>query len=329
MPGHHAGNEQPADRGFGGDAVEDEGDRRRDQNAERAAGADRAGGDVVRVAAPAHFRNAHLADGGAAGGRRAGERGEDGAGAQVGNHQPARQAVEPAVERLVEVLAGGRGTDRRAHHHEHRDGDQRELVETGIERLGDDMHAVDALEDQQEDDRDRAEPEGDRHTRQQHQERRTRTMEPSVGSWALPALRACARIPRRLLRHAERRRPPAHQAEQFGEILQHQKAEPDRHRQIRNPKPRAPDRVRMPAFRPGLIPIVRAQDEQHHAEAHRQQARKQRQPVARTRAQDAAEGSQRSRGRASSARRRCRRKSPRRSSRSPRRSARSSVRLKM
>ena len=169
--GDHAGNEQPADRSLGGDAVEDEGDRRRNQNAERAAGADRAGGDLVRVAAPAHFRNAHLADGGAAGGRRAGERGKDGAGAQVGNHQPARQAVEPAVERFVEVLAGGRGTDRRAHHHEHRDGDQRELVETGIEGLGDDMHAVEALEDQQENNGDRAEPEGDRHTRQQHQQR--------------------------------------------------------------------------------------------------------------------------------------------------------------
>ena len=85
--------------------------------------------------------------------------------------QPAGQPVEPAVERLVEVLAGGRGADRRAHHHEHRDGDQREIVETGPERLGHDVHAVEALEDQQEDDRDRAEPEGDRNAGQQHQQR--------------------------------------------------------------------------------------------------------------------------------------------------------------
>ena len=103
---HHAGEEQTADRGLGGDAVEDEGDRRRDQNAERAAGADRAGGHVVRIAAPAHLRNAHLADGGAAGGRRAGERGEDGAGAEIGNDQAAGHAIKPAVERLVKILAG-------------------------------------------------------------------------------------------------------------------------------------------------------------------------------------------------------------------------------
>src|SRR6059036_3741614 len=65
-PWNHAGEEQAADRGLGGDAVEDEGDRGRDQDAERAAGAYRAGGDLVRIAAPAHLRDAHLADGGAA-----------------------------------------------------------------------------------------------------------------------------------------------------------------------------------------------------------------------------------------------------------------------
>src|SRR5450755_2716834 len=80
---HHAGEEQTADRGFGGNAVEDEGDRRWNQDTERAAGADRAGGHVVRIAAPSHLRNSHLADGRAAGGRGAGERGEDGAGAEI------------------------------------------------------------------------------------------------------------------------------------------------------------------------------------------------------------------------------------------------------
>ncbi len=152
QPRHHAGDEQTADRGLGGDAVEDEGDRRRNQNAERAAGADRAGGDVVRIAAPAHLRNAHLADGRAAGRRRAGERGEDRAGAEIGDHQPARQAVEPAVERLVEILAGRRGADRRAHHHEHRDRDEREFVEAGPEGLGNDVQRIEALEEHQKDD---------------------------------------------------------------------------------------------------------------------------------------------------------------------------------
>ena len=171
QPRHDPGDEEPADRGLGGDAVEDEGDRRRDQDAERSAGADRAGGDVVRVAAPAHLRDAHLADGGAAGGRGAGEGGEDRAGAEVGDDQPAGQAVEPAVKRLVEVLAGRRGADRRAHHHEHRDRDQRELVEPGPERLGDHVQGVEALEDRQEDERDRAEPERDRNAGEQDEQR--------------------------------------------------------------------------------------------------------------------------------------------------------------
>ena len=127
QPRQHAGKKQPADRGLGGDPVQDEGDRRRDQDAERAAGADRAGGHVVRVAAPAHFRNAHLADGGAAGGRRARERGKDRAGSDIGDHQTAGHAIEPAVERLVEVLAGGRRADRRAHHDEHGYRHQREV----------------------------------------------------------------------------------------------------------------------------------------------------------------------------------------------------------
>ena len=229
--GNHAGDEQPADRGLGGDAVEDEGDRRRNENAERAAGADRAGGDLVRIAAAAHLRNAHLADGGAAGGRRAGERREDRAGAEIGNHQPAGQPVEPAVERLVEILAGRRGADRRAHHHEHRDRDQGEFVEAGIEGLGDDLHAVEALEDQQKDDRDRAEAEGHRHARQQHQQGddeddgalRGRAHAPSVASFRSRSIAS------------ERRRRGRHQAEQFGDVLQDQKAEPDRHRRYREP----------------------------------------------------------------------------------------------
>ena len=178
---HHAGEEQTADRGFGGDAVEDEGDRRRNQDAERAAGADRAGGHVVRIAAPPHLRNAHLADGRAAGRRGAGERGEDGAGAEIGNHQSARHAVKPAVERLVEILAGRRRADRRAHHHEHRDRDQREFVEAGPERLGDDVHAVEALEQQQKDDRNRTEAERHRNARQQHQQRRDENESPLRG----------------------------------------------------------------------------------------------------------------------------------------------------
>ena len=167
--GHHAGKEQTADRGFRGNAVEDEGDRRRNQDSERAAGANRTGRHVVRISAPPHFRDAHLADGGAAGGRGAGERGEDGAGAEIGNDQAAGQAVKPSVERLVQILAGRRRADRGAHHHEHRNRHEGKIVEAGPECLGDDVHAVDAVKKQQEDDRYRAEAKRHRNSRHQHQ----------------------------------------------------------------------------------------------------------------------------------------------------------------
>ena len=173
----HAGEEQPADRRLGGDAVQDERDRRRDQDAERAAGADRAGGDVVRIAAPAHLGDAHLADRRAAGGRRAGQRGEHRAGAEIRDDEPARHAVEPAVERFVEVLARGRGADRRAHHHEHRDRHQREVVQARIERLGDDVQRVEALEDHDE-------------TRSRSRRARTRPARPTAASPASRSARS-------------------------------------------------------------------------------------------------------------------------------------------
>ena len=227
---HHAGDEQAADRGFGGDAVEDKGDRRRNQDAERAAGADRAGGHVVRIAAPPHLRNAHLADGRAAGRRRAGERGKDGAGAEIGNHQAARHPVKPTVERFVEVLAGGRRADGGAHHHEHRDGDQREFVEARPERLGDNMHAVEAMKKQKEDDRNRAEAERDGNARHQHQkgdDENERSLAWS-GSWRvsqrLPGLSPCELLGVLFRLNAEGRRAAGDQANQFGEILQDQQA---------------------------------------------------------------------------------------------------------
>ena len=68
------------------------------------------------------------------------------AGAEIGDHQAAGHAVEPAVERVIEILAGGRGADRRAHHHEHRNRDQREIVQAGIERLRRHAQRIDSLE---------------------------------------------------------------------------------------------------------------------------------------------------------------------------------------
>jgi hypothetical protein len=133
--------------------------------------------------APAHFRNAHLADGRAAGRRRTGQRREDRTGAQVGHHQAARHAIEPAVERLVQILAGRRGTDRRAHHHEHRDGDQGKFIEARPEGFGNHMDGVETLKQHQKRQRDGAEAEGHRNSRQQHQQRNDEDERP-LKSWA-------------------------------------------------------------------------------------------------------------------------------------------------
>src|SRR5262249_43041640 len=66
----HTGDEQAPNRRFSRDAIQDERDRWRDTYAECSPGADRTCGNVVRITAPPHFRNAHLSDGRAASGRR-------------------------------------------------------------------------------------------------------------------------------------------------------------------------------------------------------------------------------------------------------------------
>jgi hypothetical protein len=103
--------------------------------------------------------------------RRTGERGEDSAGAEVGDHEAARQAVEPAIECFVQVAPGRRRADRRTHHHEHRDRNQREVVEPRVEGLRHHLHGVEALKDEQEHDRERAQAERDRRPGEKYDER--------------------------------------------------------------------------------------------------------------------------------------------------------------
>ena len=67
-----------------------------------------------------------------------------------------------------------------------------------------------------------------------------------------------------LLGNAERRRPAGHQGDQFGDVLEDQKAQSDRHRGVRHPQARAPHCVGMPVLRPSLIPIERAENEKHN-----------------------------------------------------------------
>ncbi len=100
------GEKQAAERLFGRYRVEDHGDRRRQQDAERAARRDDSGREAARIAALAHFRNAGRADRRAGRGRGPSHGGEQRAGEHIGDAEPARNAVHPGMECAIEVLAG-------------------------------------------------------------------------------------------------------------------------------------------------------------------------------------------------------------------------------
>ena len=243
-PRQEAGDEQPADRGLGGDAVDDHGDRGRDQDAQGAAGRDRAGRQAVGIAALAHLGHAHLADGGAGRRRGAGERGEDRAGADVGDHQPARHPVQPAVQRLVEVGAGPRGGDGAAHQDEHRDRQQGEVVEPAVEDVGHDRERAQAVEDHQEENGDEAQGEG---------HRCAPTAAPATVTTATIRPRAkglMARPPRRPKGGAR----PVSSASDVGDVLQAEQADAERHGGPGDPEPGRPDRLAAPAIGVGLVP---------------------------------------------------------------------------
>ena len=128
----------------------------------------------------------------------------------------AGNAVEPSIERFVQVLAGGRGPDRRAHHDEHRNSHQGKLVEPRPEGLGDDMKRYQTPGRSQGRQRDGAEAEGHRDARQQHQQRDDENggaFEAGLTGHlrGLLAHSRGERLSRLVFRDAERRRAPRHQ----------------------------------------------------------------------------------------------------------------------
>ncbi len=147
--GQQSGEEQAADGCLGGNAVDDHGDARRDQDAERAAGGDGTGGDFIGIAALGHLGDAHLADGRAGRRRRTGERREDGTGAEIGENEPAGHAVEPAVQPFVQIPAGRRRGYGAAHQDEHRDRDKGKARKPAEERFADDVDAEPAFGEDQ------------------------------------------------------------------------------------------------------------------------------------------------------------------------------------
>ena len=107
------GGEQLRHAGFGDDGVEDQDDRGRNQDAERAAGGDGAGRQPLIVAELAHFRDRNPRHGGGGRERRTADRPETGAGADCAHGERAAQAAEQGIGRPVQVArhAGTGGDD--------------------------------------------------------------------------------------------------------------------------------------------------------------------------------------------------------------------------
>ena len=233
-PGPDAGEEQPAERFFRRDRKQDHGDRGRQQDAERAAGGDDAGGEAAGIAALAHLGNAGRADRRAGRGRGARHRREQRAGEDVGDAEPAGNAMQPGMQRRIEVLAGAGLADRRTLEDEQRDRQQRDrghflvdVLRHGIERGG--RHV-----DRHEHDRDRAERERDRHAR----EHRDQGREPVADANAKDGHRRAAPVKGMMI---------------CSRICTHSSVMPSRHQHIGDRQRRRPHRVRHLAVDPGFM----------------------------------------------------------------------------
>ena len=121
-----AGDEQLADVGRGHDAVDHHDHARRNEDAERAAGGDRAGGEAVGVAVAPHRRHRHLGHGRRRRHARAGHRGKAAAGGDRRHRQAAAAVAEERVGAIVELLAEAGAIDEAAHEDEQRQ--HREIV---------------------------------------------------------------------------------------------------------------------------------------------------------------------------------------------------------
>ena len=139
-PRHDAGDQELADRGLGGDAVDHHGDARRNQNVERRADADCARRQLVGIAVAAHFRHGDL--GHHRGRGRAGARhgAENAAGEHGGDGEPAPDVRAPVGGGGVEVAGEpARGREER-HQDEHGDRGQRVVGHRAERRQADDAH---------------------------------------------------------------------------------------------------------------------------------------------------------------------------------------------
>ena len=232
--GADAGEEQPAERFFRRDRKQDHGDRGRQQNAERAAGGDDAGGEAAGIAALAHLRDAGRADRRAGRGRRSRHRREQRAGKYVGDAEPAGHAMQPGMQRRIQILSRAGFADRRALQDEQRDRQQRDrghflvdVLRHGIERG---RGHVDAHEHH----RDRAQRKRDRHAR----EHRKQGGKPVADANS---------------KHGHRRAAPVERNDDLQQDLHAQQRHADRHQAVGDRQRRRPHRVRDLAVDPGFM----------------------------------------------------------------------------
>src|SRR5216683_5352560 len=94
------------------------------------------------------------------------------AGDDDGDAEAAGNAMQPGMERRVEIAAGARLADRRAFEDEERDGEERDARHLLIDVLRDGGDRGAGHEEQHEPDRDGAQRKGDRHAREESDERR-------------------------------------------------------------------------------------------------------------------------------------------------------------
>ena len=103
--GQETGDKEITDAGFGQNAVEHQDDAGRDQDADNAAGGDRAGGQAFGVVVTLHLGQGDFGHGrrGCQGG--AADRSKSPAGADGGQRQTTPEGADPGVKRLVKFLA--------------------------------------------------------------------------------------------------------------------------------------------------------------------------------------------------------------------------------
>ena len=123
-----AGEVEVRDRGVGQESEDDQVDRGRDQNAERASGGERAEEQGLIVAVASHQRHRHGADRGRGGDARAGRGGNGDACSDVRVHQSARKPGQPLHHGPVHPLGDARPHHDLAKQNEHRDGDQQDAA---------------------------------------------------------------------------------------------------------------------------------------------------------------------------------------------------------